>query len=316
MDDSDQSLLGANPTYTFNSPGIYEVMLTVWDAQGNSGTDVVLINVLDVTWPVANAGSDQIVDDNTLVFFDGSASFDNVGIVSYIWTFTDGNLQTLYGFNASYFFETPDVYVVTLTVMDSEANSSNDTVSIIVRDNTAPTIEVEDYATVVEDNPISFDASSSYDNMGIVDYYWSFGDGTSENATIPTITHIYNQPGVYNVELVVTDLTGNVNGTFISLVVYRDTDGDFVADYLDLDDDGDGMPDEWEIINELDPLDASDANLDSDGDGISNLEEYEIDKNPKAYDFSNELLAVVLVILIVFSMFAVGIFYIRIQTNN
>lgn len=55
---------------------------------------------------------------------------------------------------------------------------------------------------------------------------------------------------------------------------WRDTDGDGTGNYADLDDDDDGLPDEWEILYELDPLDSSDANGDLDGDGISNLDEH------------------------------------------
>ncbi|WP_159519233.1 pectate lyase family protein [Sunxiuqinia indica] len=40
------------------------------------------------------------------------------------------------------------------------------------------------------------------------------------------------------------------------------------------DTDRDGMPDEWEVKNKLDPKNASDRNGDCDGDGYTNLEEY------------------------------------------
>jgi PKD repeat protein len=311
IDVTPQTLVGANPTYTFESTGVYEVTLTVSDVHGNSGTDVVSVTVIDSTWPAADAGPDQIVVEDTWVYFDGSASSDNVGIISYIWTLTDGKLQTLYGVNASYFFEMPDVYVITLAVSDAEGHSSNDTVMIIVRDNTAPTIEVDDYATAIEDNPINFDASRSYDNAGIVNFQWVFGDGTVENTAVPAVMHIYSEPGVYNVELIITDITGNVNSTIISIVVYRDTDGDLIADYLDTDDDGDGIPDEWEILHELDPLDASDATLDSDGDGISNIEEYQRESDPKVYDFPDYTLSIVLVVAVIIFMISFGIFYTR-----
>src|SRR5437667_8550820 len=40
------------------------------------------------------------------------------------------------------------------------------------------------------------------------------------------------------------------------------------------DTDGDGLPDEWELANSLSPTNAADASLDSDGDGVSNAQEY------------------------------------------
>ena len=41
-----------------------------------------------------------------------------------------------------------------------------------------------------------------------------------------------------------------------------------------VDTDGDGMPDEWEIANGLNPNDPSDANKDCTGDGYTNIEKY------------------------------------------
>ena len=40
------------------------------------------------------------------------------------------------------------------------------------------------------------------------------------------------------------------------------------------DTDKDGMPDEWEIANGLNPNDASDAVKDCNGDGYTNIEKY------------------------------------------
>ena len=57
----------------------------------------------------------------------------------------------------------------------------------------------------------------------------------------------------------------------------------------DLDSDNDGMPDNWEIQNGLDPNDPSDAQKDNDGDGLTNLEEYEVQKEyGKSTDPNNE----------------------------
>jgi YD repeat-containing protein len=59
-----------------------------------------------------------------------------------------------------------------------------------------------------------------------------------------------------------------------------DTDGDQIANFADLDEDGDGMPDAWENQYGFNPLDPSDAAQDANGNGISNLQEYLNGTNP------------------------------------
>uniref|UniRef100_UPI004056EA5E toxin TcdB middle/N-terminal domain-containing protein n=1 Tax=Candidatus Electronema sp. TaxID=2698783 RepID=UPI004056EA5E len=61
-----------------------------------------------------------------------------------------------------------------------------------------------------------------------------------------------------------------------------DTDGDGRGDACDEDDDNDGMPDWWESKYGLNPKDPADAQLDSDKDGLSNLEEYKAGGVPRA----------------------------------
>lgn len=48
------------------------------------------------------------------------------------------------------------------------------------------------------------------------------------------------------------------------------------------DSDGDGMPDAWELRFRLNPLDPSDASLDPDGDGMSNVDEFLRGRDPRA----------------------------------
>jgi hypothetical protein len=60
-----------------------------------------------------------------------------------------------------------------------------------------------------------------------------------------------------------------------------DTDGDGTGNNADADDDNDRIPDAWEIQYGFNPL-VDDASDDSDGDGLSNLDEFYADSDPLA----------------------------------
>jgi len=65
---------------------------------------------------------------------------------------------------------------------------------------------------------------------------------------------------------------------------FEDTDGDGDPDCFDLDDDDDGMPDDWELEQGLDPLDPADAASDDDLDGRPALVEFGDGTDPHGYD--------------------------------
>ncbi len=57
----------------------------------------------------------------------------------------------------------------------------------------------------------------------------------------------------------------------------------FVADS-----DGDGLPDDWELANGFDPYEADDASSDSDRDGLTSLQEYTLNLDPRDSDSDHD----------------------------
>jgi len=210
-------LSGEKPTYDgWAQPGVYLVTLNVSDAAGYWDTDTVVVTVLDITPPVADAGLNQTVYEDTLMAFDGSGSTDNVGIESYTWTFMEnGVLKTLTGASPNYIFVTPGVYVVNLTVADAVGHYDVDDVQIAVLlnaglvDVTNPIADAGLNQTVYEDLLMAFDGSGSTDNVGIVSYNWTFMEGdTLRTLTGVNPNYVFVNPGEYKVTLNVTDAAG------------------------------------------------------------------------------------------------------------
>ena len=212
-----QTLTGQNPTYTFNNPGVYVVTLSVTDAASNYQTGNVTITVRDITKPIAVAGQNRTIGEGTAVALNGSASSDNVGITSYVWTFTDVTLQTLTGQNPTYTFNNPGVYVVTLSVTDAAGNWATATTTVTVLDTVNPVANAGQDQTVNVDSTVSFNASASSDNVGIVSYEWDFGDGAQ--GTGVTTSHTYANAGTYNVTLTVRDDANNTGTAQIKVTV-------------------------------------------------------------------------------------------------
>jgi PKD repeat protein len=145
------------------------------------------------------------------VQFDASDSTDDRGIASYHWDFGDGSSGM--GITANHTYDNHGIYIVTLTVTDFFGNEGFTNITITADEPEAPTAEittvpttVNGFVTGVFPFKVYFDAYKSTSEIGIVSYYWEFGDG--DTGTGVTTNHTYNTPGTYIVYLTVTDENG------------------------------------------------------------------------------------------------------------
>ncbi len=163
------------------------------------------------------------------------------------------------------------------TIFDTSMNTfiSEQFVTDIL-DDEDPEISIDGPDTVYHYESFTLDASSSTDNIGVVQYMWNLSGTIVEGMVID---HMFEEAGVYNISLTIHDAAGNnVTDFFLLTVLIKDTDGDGVPDHFedldgtDLEDpkdfkdtDGDGVPDHVEIEDGTDPDDKDDFKDTDDG---------------------------------------------------
>ena len=159
--------------------------------------------------PVADAGVDQVANENDRVTLSGAGSDPDGTIVTYHWVQTVGTLVTLSGAdtqNASFTapeIASEDVLVeeleFQLTVTDDDGASATDTVVVSVArghlflDNDPPTADAGPDQTVDENTPVTLSGSGTDPDGVIVHYEWLQTGGTrvlliGANTPNPTFT--------------------------------------------------------------------------------------------------------------------------------
>jgi chitodextrinase len=118
-------------SHAYPNAGIYTATLTVWDYSGNMATATRAIIVRDVTAPVPRGSGDRTVEEGQALFFDGSASSDNVGVASYLWDFGDGLTASTAA--ATHVYAKAGTYSAKLTVTDATGNAATTPFTVTVR---------------------------------------------------------------------------------------------------------------------------------------------------------------------------------------
>ncbi|PKP63021.1 MAG: hypothetical protein CVT86_06285, partial [Alphaproteobacteria bacterium HGW-Alphaproteobacteria-8] len=194
--------------YAWRAPGVYTVSLEVRDDSATASDSARLtIPVVVSAAPVADAGGDRLVTASEVVF-DGSGSSDADGaITAWDWTFGDGAAAS--GRIVRHAYAEPGDYEVRLTVRDDSGAPLNvDDDIALVRVNAAPIADAGPDTLGAPGQELAFDGAGSVDPDGrIVSWLWRFGDGSEARGQ--RVSHVFAEPGLYRVELIVRDDTGH-----------------------------------------------------------------------------------------------------------
>jgi PKD repeat protein len=189
-----------NPSYTYDTAGIYTVSLAV---TGSYGADAeIKLSLIEVFAPQAvfTASETSACDSVTVTFTDNSPG----DIIAWLWDFGDG-IGTSVLQNPDYLFSVVGNYDISLTVTDSCGQTTLTVPGMIVIAGAVPAPDFSaDFTTTDTSTTITF-TDLTPEQVAVWD--WDFGDGITSPLQNPT--HKYAQVGTYTVTLTATNGCGN-----------------------------------------------------------------------------------------------------------
>lgn len=191
--------------HTYSDNNVYTVTLTVTDNDGTKASSTATKTVLNRV-PIASFTESATTKlTGEVIHFNGTTSYDPDGtVVSYFWTFGDGENAT--GVTVSHSYVNNGIYTVTLIVTDNDGATTTATATKTILNRPPVAIFTESAETVYTGTVLTFNASNSYDPDGtIVKYIWNFGDGNMTTMSSSIITHAYSENGDYMVTLTIAD---------------------------------------------------------------------------------------------------------------
>ncbi|MDD5133730.1 MAG: PKD domain-containing protein [Candidatus Nanoarchaeia archaeon] len=217
--DSTETVVFQVVTSAMEGDYIISIETDVVDTMCNQNTKLSSTNSLNIhvdvptplQEPIAEAGSDKIICLNENTQFSSLGSYDNDGtIVSYAWNFGDSTAAN--GAIVNHNYTQIGEYTATLTVTDNDGLQNMDHLQVIVHDcnsDVYPIAIAGPDQTVYVNQLVHFNGSASYDLDGhIVSYEWDVNGDNIIDIFGSNPIYTYNQTGIYNITLLVTDNDG------------------------------------------------------------------------------------------------------------
>jgi PKD repeat protein len=183
-----------NPSYTYNTPGNYDITLIAKNRSGCSDTIVKSVAV-GTKFPNFELPPTGCIGE-PVTMQDSSTPVP----ISAIWDFGDGTTAT--GLTATHAYNNPGTYTVTYkTDFEDCSDSLKKTINIVAK----PVISFSSSSARSSCfAPLTVQFSNT--STGANTYLWKFGDGTTSTDVTPS--HTYTTPGIFDVTLIASNGLG------------------------------------------------------------------------------------------------------------
>ncbi len=213
-------LSGKNISHSFDTDGIFTVVLTVTDNKGGKNTSQSTITVLPIN-KTPNA-SFTLTEGTYIapqkIAFSAEKSTDLDGTIeSYFFDFGDNSTSDQ--MNVKHTYSDPGTYLVKLTVTDNDGATGVYELPIEVKENVPPVAVIEfseDQLKAPAEIMLSGEKSSDSDGS-ISSWEWTFEDGTVLYGAV--VPYIFTVEGNYQVKLKVIDNKGGTSEVSKSITI-------------------------------------------------------------------------------------------------
>jgi MYXO-CTERM domain-containing protein len=276
--DASASETGTTPTHAYEDDGTYTVTLTVTDEDGGSVIQTGTSLVANVAPELTSLTGPATGDEGSPLTFEAAA--DDAGVadlpdLTFAWDFGDAEVGA--DTPVDHAFADEGSYTVTVVVDDADGGTDTDFITVDIS-NVAP--EITSAAPAFASEAVLWSYQAVAVDPGDDTLTWSLSPSAPDGMVLDPITGLLEWTPTYDQSL---------GGPYSATLTVDDGDGGtdvevFTVEVGWADEDGDGMADDWELDNGLDPTDPSDAAGDPDGDGVPNLDEFLDGTDPNSFD--------------------------------